>query len=209
MTRVEKWERKAEVPLLLLATAFLVAYAWPVLDEGMDPDLRTLLTVCSWTVWTAFAVDFGVRIYLAEHRPTYVRRHWYDAALIAIPMLRPLRLIRLLALARIVNRSMAGSLIGRVTAYVIGVAVAAVALGSIAMLDAEQDAAGANITSLGDALWWAAETVTTVGYGDRYPVTVEGRFIAVGVMIVGVATVGAVTASVAAWLIRSVEREER
>ncbi|MFL6024764.1 MAG: potassium channel family protein [Marmoricola sp.] len=207
MTKVERWEQRSEVPLLFLALAFLVAYAWPVLDESLDADLRTVLTVCSWTVWGAFAIDFLIRIVLADQRLSYIRSHWYDALLISVPLLRPLRLLRLLALARVANRSATRSLIGRVTTYVVGTAVAAVGLAAIAILDAEQDAPGSNIRSIGDAVWWAASTVTTVGYGDRYPVTTEGRFIAVGLMIVGVGTVGAVTAAVAAWLVKQVDLE--
>ena len=192
--------------MLLLALAFLVAYAWPVLDPNLDPDLSTSLIVLSWGVWAAFAADFAVRLWLAEDRWPYARRHWYDVALVGLPMLRPLRLLRLLALARVLNRSVAGSLVGQVSTYVVGVAVIAVGLGAIAMLDAEQDARGANITTFGDALWWAATTVTTVGYGDRFPVTTQGRLMAVALMIVGIAMVGAVTASVAAWMVSQVER---
>jgi voltage-gated potassium channel len=209
VTRVERWERNSEIPLLLLAAAFLVAYAWPVLDTGLGHDLRTFLETVSWTVWIAFAVDFAVRIWLAsDNRRRYVGRHWYDVALIGLPMLRPLRMLRLLAFARILNRSAAGSLVGQVTTYVIGAAVAAVGPGSIAVLDAEQGAAGANITSFGDALWWACETVTTVGYGDHFPVTTQGRVIAVALMVVGVSMVGAVTASVAAWMVKQVEQQD-
>ena len=204
---MERWEHRSEIPLLLLAAAFLVAYAWPVLDPRIDPDLRTSLTVLSWTVWGAFAVDFLIRIVLANQPWRYARRHWYDVALIALPLLRPSRLLRLLALARILNRSVTTSLIGKVSAYVVGAAVMAAALASIAMLDAEQDAADANITSIGDALWWSAETVTTVGYGDRYPVTTEGRLIAFGLMIVGIALLGAITASVAAWMVAQVQQD--
>lgn len=207
MTRVERWERRSEIPLLLLAAAFLIAYAWPILDPRMDPDLRTLLTATGWTVWLAFAVDFAIRLVLAERRWEYARRHWYDLALIGLPMLRPLRLLRVLALARILNRSAASSLVGKVSMYVAGAAVTAVALGSITVLDAEQDAKGANITTFGDALWWACTTVTTVGYGDRFPVTVQGRVVAVGLMLVGIAVVGAVTATIAAWLVSQVEQE--
>ena len=185
MTRVERWEHRAEFPLLLLALAFLVAYAWPVLDPRIPADLATMLQIAGWTVWVAFAIDFAVRIVLVKPRWPYVRSHWYDVALIVLPMLRPLRLLRLLALARIMNRSAASSLIGRVSTYVIGTALMSAALAAIAVLDAEQDAAGANITTFGDALWWSATTVTTVGYGDRFPVTGEGRLIAVALMIVG------------------------
>jgi len=169
MTRVERYERRSEIPMILLAVAFLIAYAVPVLDPDLDPDLRASLNVLSWAVWAAFAIDFAIRLWLAEHRWHYAKRHWYDVALVVLPFLRPLRLLRLLALARILNRSAAGSLVGRVSTYVIGVAIIAVGLGALAVLDAEQDAKGANITNYGDALWWASTTVTTVGYGDPLP----------------------------------------
>lgn len=201
MTRVERWERRAEIPLVLLALAFLVAYAWPVLDPRLDQDWRSILNVVSWTVWVAFAVDFALRLFLATERRAYALHHWYDVALIALPVLRPLRLHRLLALVRVVDRSASNSLVGRALVYICGSALMAVGLGAVAALDAEQSVEGANITTFGDALWWAATTVTTVGYGDRFPVTTEGRLIAVVLMIVGISLVGAVTASVAAWLI--------
>jgi voltage-gated potassium channel Kch len=146
---VQRWERRSEVPLLLLAVAFLVAYAWPVLDPRLDADLRTVLTFASWTVWGAFAIDFAIRVRLADERLRYLGSHWYDVALIV----------------------------------------------------------EANIGSFGDALWWASTTVTTVGYGDHYPVTTEGRFIAVALMVVGIAVVGAVTASVATWMVSQVRQE--
>jgi voltage-gated potassium channel len=78
-----------------------------------------------------------------------------------------------------------GSLVGRVTTYVLGASTMSIALAAIAVLDAEQDAQGPNITTFGDALWWAATTVTTVGYGDRFPVTGQGRLIAVALMVMG------------------------
>ncbi|HEY1135202.1 MAG TPA: hypothetical protein VGE77_11570 [Nocardioides sp.] len=73
--RVEAWERRIEVPLLALALAFLVAWAWPVLDPRLDPDLRTLLRTVSWTVWAAFAVDLAIRLRLARDRRRYALQH--------------------------------------------------------------------------------------------------------------------------------------
>jgi voltage-gated potassium channel len=208
MTRVQRWERRTEIPLLLLAVAFLVAYAWPVVDPRMDPDLEGFLRAVSWTVWGALAADFVIRLALAGDRPRYALTHWYDVALIVLPVLRPLRLLRLLALMRILHRSAVPSLVGRVSVYAVGVAVMSVGLGAIAVLDAEQDSPRATITSLGDALWWATCTVTTVGYGDFYPVTTSGRLVAVVLMVVGIAMVGAVTAAVAAWMVRAVATGE-
>jgi voltage-gated potassium channel len=209
MTSVERWEKRAEIPLLLLAVAFLIAYAWPVLDPRLDPDLRTILELASWTVWAAFVIDFLARLYMADERRRYAVSHWYDVALIVLPMLRPLRLLRLLAFARVLNRSAAGSLVGQVSAYVAGTALMALGLGALAALDAEQDAPNANITTFGDALWWSATTVTTVGYGDHFPVTTTGRLVAVALMLVGIACIGAITAGVAAWLVAQVDADAR
>ncbi|GHJ61160.1 hypothetical protein NOK12_36780 [Nocardioides sp. OK12] len=207
MSRVERWERRSEVPLILLALAFLVAYAWPVLDPGLDADVATVLGVVSYAVWVAFAIDLGVRLVLADDARAYALRHWYDVALVALPLLRPLRLLRLLTLVRMLDRSAASSLAGRVLVYVSGASALAVGLGALAALDAERYAAGANLTSYGDSLWWAATTVTTVGYGDHYPVTTEGRFVAVALMLVGIGLVGAVTASVATWILGHVAED--
>ncbi|MFT4265049.1 MAG: potassium channel family protein [Nocardioides sp.] len=167
----------------------------------MDASLLSSLHVVSWAVWAAFVADFLVRVVLAEQRSTYIYRHWYDVVLIALPMLRPLRLLRLLTFARVLDRVVSRGLVGRVTVYVLGAAVTAVLLGSLAELDAERGAADANITTFPDALWWAFTTVTTVGYGDRYPVTTQGRVVAGALMLIGIAVVGAVTAAIAAWFI--------
>lgn len=202
--RVHRWERRAEIPLLLLALAFVVAYVWPVLDPRLDPTIVTVLQIVSWSVWAAFVIDFATRVALARDTRGYLVAHWYDVLLVSLPMLRPLRMLRLLALARVMNRA-ASSLSMQVTTYVGGTAVVSLLLGAVAVLDAERGSPGANINTFGDALWWAASTVTTVGYGDRYPVTTEGRVIAVLLMLVGIALVGSITASVAAWFVRSSE----
>lgn len=209
MSRVEHWERRSEIPLLLLAVAFLVAYAVPILDRTIDRNTRTELNLVSWSVWAAFAVDFAIRLTLADRRWSYAKQHWYDVALIALPMLRPLRLLRILALARILNRSARRNLTERVTLYVVGTAIAAVGLGALAVLDAEQKSSHANIQSIGDALWWSSVTVMTVGYGDRYPVTTTGRLVAVALMVVGVALVGSVTAAIAAWFVENFQEQDR
>ncbi len=207
LVTVEKWERRSDVPLMLLALAFLVAYAWPIVDPTLDGRVIKRLELVSWTVWAAFLVDLGIRLLLAKDRKSYALKHWYDFALVILPLLRPLRLLRLLTLIRILDRAMSRTLAGRTTVYVGGSAAAAIFLGGLAALDAERNAAGANITNLGDALWWATTTVTTVGYGDRYPVTLEGRLIAVALMLVGIGVVGTVTASLASWFIQRVQVE--
>ena len=74
-------------------------------------------------------------------------------------------------------------------------------------LNAEQRASGARIVNIGDAMWWAVTTITTVGYGDFYPVTAAGKVIAAALMLTGIGLLGVITASVAAWFIGA-EQEE-
>ncbi len=93
---------------------------------------------------------------------------------------------------------------GRDVSYVL-VAVAVVGLvAALAVLDAERLAPGANITSIGDALWWVATTITTVGYGDQFPVTYAGRLVGLGLMVTGIALLGVITAALASWFVEKV-----
>jgi voltage-gated potassium channel len=69
------------------------------------------------------------------------------------------------------------------------------------ILSFEADAPGSNIHSFGDAIWWAIVTVTTVGYGDRFPVTAGGRGVAVVLMLVGIGLIGVLTATVASYFV--------
>jgi voltage-gated potassium channel len=74
-----------------------------------------------------------------------------------------------------------------------------VAVSSFTLWVIERDRAGSNIRSFGDSLWWAMETITTVGYGDHHPTSVAGRWVAGGLMVIGVALVGVITATVVTW----------
>ena len=123
-------------------------------------------------------------------------------------MLRPLRALRLLLLLRIFNTSAVGSLRGRVLTYVISGVLMISFVAALAVLDAERGDPAANITTFGDALWWAATTVTTVGYGDHFPVTTEGRFVAIGLLVAGIALLGTITASLASWFSERVKAEQ-
>jgi voltage-gated potassium channel len=80
---------------------------------------------------------------------------------------------------------------------------------AVAVLDAERGQPDANIRSFGDAAWWATTTITTVGYGDRYPTTTAGRIAGVGLMLGGIALLGVVTAALASWFVEHVTHQER
>ncbi len=207
-SRVHQWESRAEWPLAAAAVAFLVAYAWPVLEPGLSSSWKDLCHVVVYVSWVLFALDYVARLILAEHRARYAGRHIPDLLVIALPILRPLRLLRLVMLLRVLNRRATNSLRGRVITYVSGATVLIIGSAGLAVLDAERGHPGANIDNYGDALWWAMTTIATVGYGDRYPITGQGRFVAAGLMLAGIALLGVVTASIASWLIEKVREVE-
>jgi voltage-gated potassium channel len=98
---------------------------------------------------------------------------------------------------------------GQVVAYVVGTVALVGFVASLAVLDAERSAPDASITTFGDAVWWTITTISTVGYGDRYPVTPEGRVVAAGLMVAGIALLGVVTASIASWFVENLQRTAR
>ena len=206
--RVEAWERHTEWPLTIAAAIFLSAYAWPILDNSLDQPGRITCDIVTLVVWIAFGIDYATRIVLAHHRWNYWWHHLPDLAVVALPVLRPLRLLRLVMLLRVINRNATDNLRGRIATYVSAATVLLLLCSSLAVLDAEHHARNANIHTFGDALWWSATTVSTVGYGDRYPTTGEGRAIAVGLMLGGIALLGIVTAAIATWMIERVREVE-
>lgn len=176
--RTGRWEQRAEWTLTVLAVVFLAAYAWPILDPGLPSWALLLCRATTVVVWLAFVVDY---------------------------VARPLRPVRVLT---VLNRHASGSLRGRVVVYLVGATSLLLFVAALAILDAERGAQGSNIESFGDALWWAFATVTTVGYGDRVPVTFGGRAVAAGLMLAGIALIGVVTATFASWLIERVAEVE-
>jgi voltage-gated potassium channel len=206
--RARSWERATEWPLTVLALCYLAAYAVPILVPTLSPGSREAAELVMWLTWALFAADYVVRLALAEDRLRFIRRHLLDAIIIALPLLRPLRVLRLVTVLRVLNRHATGGLLGRVATYVATSACLLAFIASLAELDAERHNPQANITSVSDAVWWSVTTMTTVGYGDRYPTTTEGRVVAIALMLAGIALLGMVTATVAAWFVRRVQEVE-
>ncbi len=206
--RRQRWEDKANWPLTSITAVFLAGYAVPILHPDLASPWLTICQFVTWVAWALFVVDYGVRLALSRDRAAFVRRNLFDLAVVALPLLRPLRLLRLVILLSVLNRYAGGSLRGRVAVYVSGATLLVLFVASLAVLDAERGTKGATITTFGDALWWAMTTITTVGYGDRYPISTEGRFIAGGLMLAGIALLGIVAASLASWMLEKIREVE-
>ncbi|HKU30052.1 MAG TPA: ion channel [Arthrobacter sp.] len=199
----EEWRKRSEWPLLAAAVVFLAAFSVQVIANTEAVVVEVLI----WGTWAVFVLDYAINLYLAPHRVRWFFRNLHELAIVALPALRPLRLLRLVSLLQVVHRIGGNALRSRVLVYVLGAATLLIYAGALAALDAEENVPGANIKNFGDAIWWALTTITTVGYGDHYPITVLGRCVAAGLMVGGVAILGLVTASVASWMVESVAVE--
>ena len=200
------WERRSEWPLTAIALAFLAVYAWEVVAD-LHGAARAGTELAMDVMWAVFIADYLVRLALAPQRGRWFVRHLFDLAVVALPVLRPLRLVRLIALIGVLHRGAGMALRGRITAYTAGGVTLLVLVSSLAVLDAERGAPGTPIRTYGEAVWWALATITTVGYGDLAPVTAVGRWAAVLLMIGGVALAGVVTATLASWIVSLVAEE--
>ena len=189
-----------------MATAliFLAAYAWQVIGRVDGPSAAPF-EVILWITWGIFALDYFVNLWLAEDRMRWFVWNLHELLIVVLPFFRPLRLLRLVTLLSVLQRTVGETLRGRVATYVAGAAAMLILIGALAVLDVEQNAPDAKILTFGDAAWWAVTTITTVGYGDLYPVTPIGRVVAAALMMSGIAVLGIVTASIASWLVQRIE----
>lgn len=198
---------KALLNLIVLALAFLVAFSWPAFVTEVDPSTQRILDYVQWISWIAFAADLLVGLILAEKKLKFLAHHPLEVVTVLLPFLRPLRLLRVISFGTLVIQKVA---VGRQFAITLKVFLASILLayiGAVQITITERGVEGSNIKSFGDGLWWAITTVTTVGYGDRFPVTSTGRVLAVCLMLVGISLMGVITASVAAWFVKMSQDE--
>jgi voltage-gated potassium channel len=213
--RVEAYDRFSEAvdgPMTVLAVVWLPVLVIPLVVH-LSPTASDACNAIDYTVWAVFVIEYLVKLGLAPSRAHFVKTHILDLVVIAIPFLRPVRALRALRLIRSVT--VAGEGLTRAKRlltehglhYVLLAAVMVVFAGAAAELGFEQHAAGSNIHTYGEALWWAVVTVTTVGYGDRYPVSAGGRGVAVVLMLVGIGLLGVITANIASFFVTSKDTE--
>lgn len=212
---LDRLERATQFPLLVLALLTIPLLLAPLalaLSEGQE---RVIFAVDA-LIWGVFAADLLIRTWLAPHKLSYLRRHWFDVLIVVLPFLRPLRIarsarafrvigaVRVLAYATRATHATRAILARRGVQGALLFAGLVLTSSAIAVYFAERSSGG-TIDGLDTAIWWAITTATTVGYGDTYPVTAPGRGIGVVLMIVGIGTFAALTANVAAFLFESQE----
>ena len=192
--RLEKLERVTELPLML-ASFILIPLITGLYFWNLTPAEERIYTWLEIGIWAFFAIAFASKLALAPRKLAYLRRNWFEALLVLIPIIRPLRIIRaILFVIRGVSRWKRLATFEVLLAYGIGI----ILLAATIVTTVEQNAAGANIRSFPDALYWSLVTVSTVGYGDHYPVTVIGKFTAIFLMFFGIGIFAGIVATIVA-----------
>jgi voltage-gated potassium channel len=212
-------EKLGFLNLLILVLSIYVLVALLVDTFFKLPhEVSRILNIADNIICLVFLLDFGVRFYQSDNKLKFMKWGWIDL-ITSIPTLdfmragRMLRLIRLLRVLRafrstknLVNHIFRRRAQGALTAAAI-IAVLMIIFSSIAILQVEDDS-NSNIKTAEDAIWWAYVTITTVGYGDKFPVTTEGRIIAALLMTIGVGLFGTFTAYLSSWFVGETKKED-
>jgi voltage-gated potassium channel len=206
--RVDRINRALDLPLAVLALVMLTLVLID-LFATVPPETRLWLERANWACWAVFALEYAVKLVVSERPRDYVRRHWFDALVLIVPMFRVVRALRALQvikafptfrLAAFMGMGLRGSArffrkyqLGYLTAL-----TAIVTLGCAALVyGLERDVPGTRFTDIGASLWWSAALMTTIA-SDMNPQTAWGRVVAVlemgYAMVVFVYVVGAVSA---------------
>jgi len=217
---LRRLEDLLEAPMLILAFVWLALLVVELI-WGESLLFQTVGTV----IWVIFILDFAMEFILAPHKVAYLKRNWLTALSLLVPALRlfrALRVFRLLRLARVgrsvrllrvvssLNRGMralGASLSRRGFGYLIALTVLVTFTGAAGMYAFENEASG-GIKSYGEALWWTAMVLTTMG-SQYWPETVEGRVLCVFLALYAISVFGYLTATLATFFIgRDAENDE-
>ncbi|MCY3734079.1 MAG: hypothetical protein OXG42_07335 [Chloroflexi bacterium] len=201
---LERWEARTNIPLLILAAAMLPLIVLPLLTH-LEDGVERVFSYAEWGIWAVFAFDLVARLWLAENRKLFLRRNWIDVLIVAVPFLRPLRLLRAVVfVARI------WALLDRRGVRGTVVLALAVMFGATAAIWGAEHGQGGEVQGWDTALWWTLHTMAT-GDGVREATTVLGRIVGAIVTLLGFALLGMVTATIAAWFVeqgQDVEQEQ-
>jgi voltage-gated potassium channel len=215
----ERFSRAVDGPMMVMALAMIPLIVVPLVLD-MSPATERAVLAVDYLLWAVFAAEYGIKLYLAPNRRRFVAHHIPDLVIVVVPMLRPLRVLRSVRLLRLLRLVLLGGFAAkgvrearsilrhRGLNWVLLIALVLNLIAAAAVLEFERANPEANIDSYPDALWWAVTTITTVGYGDRFPMSPAGRGVAVVLMIAGIAMFGVITATIAAYFVEQKAEED-
>ena len=188
--------------LLSLILSFMALFVISsLLFFPLKAETRQVFIGLDFIICTIFLLQLCIDLIRSTDRRKFMKRHWIDF-IASIPVIEPLRYARVFSILRVilVLRSSRNVLIELRTnkheatlASILLLLVVLLSIGSSMMLFIESRIPGANIQSGGDALWWAFVTISTVGYGDYYPISTSGRVLAMLLIICGVGLFGMIS----------------
>lgn len=206
--QLDRYKRFVFIPLSGLSLVFLYLYVASNFHFAIAEENRRLFEVANNLIWGIFAFDYLIMLFLSPNKLSFVRDHKIHLLVVFVPFLRVLRIGLLIVMLTSLLGQLKNRILISVPAYTLTATTLFTLIGAASVYDAEYQTENGNIKSPQDALWWAAVTIFTVGYGDRFPVTSEGRIYGVGLMLCGIAIVGTVTATFAGWLISQIREVE-
>jgi voltage-gated potassium channel len=201
---VDRIEQVTKFPMSVLGVVWLVL-AIVVLTTDVNSSASTAAVAILFALWVIVLVEYLVRLVVTPDRRGYVKRRWVEPATVVVPVLQGWHIVGIERVSLLVREGQlrAQYILRHHSLFRVLIAVAGtIFLGAWLVLLFEENAKSSNIHDYPDALWWAIVTVTTVGYGDRYPTTEGGRIVAVVLMLVGIGLLGTLTATVASVFIK-------
>lgn len=201
---VDRIEMATKYPMTVLGILWLV-FGVIVLTTDAHGSSSKLLVGSLFVLWFIFFVEYVVRLVVTPDTRGYVKRRWVEPATVLIPPLQGWHVVGIEKMSVVVHEvelRVESILKHHGLFRVLIAAVGTIFLGAWMVQLFEENAPGSNIHNYPNALWWAIVTVTTVGYGDRYPVTEGGRVVASCLMLVGIGLIGVLTATVASVFVK-------
>lgn len=201
LMRAARWRKKMALPTLILSLLYTFTYVVPIYFYPLDRSLDDLFRWTNYAIWAYFILDYLIQLFLASHKFKFFRTHIVELILVVVPFFRPLRALRALLFTTKAGVRTKKTYIRSIPILITGTTVLMILIMGAAVLEIERLVPGSHIKTASDALWWALVTVTTIGYGDVYPITNEGRLVAGVLIIFGVGMISTLTASFAAWIL--------
>jgi voltage-gated potassium channel len=198
---LDNYTRRISPLLSTLALVYLATFSIQAIWYDPQAQWFTWMNTFGLVLWALFVIDLLFRFFMAPIKKRFFQRNWLDTVTVVLPQFRALRALRAFTSGGVISKKSGLISSGGLTSAALAAAIV-IWVGSVMVLNAERGAPNAEIVNIGDAVWWAFETVTTVGYGDFVPVTWYGRALAVLVMLVGISVLGIVTASLSAALVK-------